>query len=104
MVRPMMHGPGTGLLTALAGLWRWPRRAQPATVADMTPEPKRLWTIPDVARLLGVTPEAIADRVRRGTLHPHFEASYGKGVAYLFDPDRLAAQLSAREARLIHRG
>lgn len=101
MVGPIVRGPGW---RALAGLWRrWTGRADGATMPGVATGPKRLLTIPDVARMLGVTPDAIADRVRRGTLRPHFVANYGKGVAYLFDADRLASELSTREGRLIHR-
>lgn len=91
MVTTTTNGTAARVLAALAGLWRWTHRAQPATVAPMDTHerPVELWSVRRLAEWLGISPQAVFDRIDRGTLVPHYQAKTGNGWVYLFDPARI---------------
>jgi len=50
---------------------------------------KRLWTATELAEHLGISRQAVNDRIRRGTLTPHYVAGHGSRELSLFDPLRV---------------
>lgn len=73
--------------------WRfWTRGAGASIVADVDePEerPRELWTVRRLAEWLGVSHQAVADKINRGRIVPHYQARTGNGWVYLFDPARV---------------
>ena len=70
----------------------WRRIRRDATVEPMTDEHdgiKRLWTATELAEHLGISRQAVNDRIRRGTLTPHYVAGHGSRELSLFDPLRV---------------
>jgi hypothetical protein len=68
----------------------WTRRTEPRIMPAVDPRTKALWTVEDLARHWYLTRQAVAGRISRGTLIPHYVVRTGpRRVMYLFDPDRL---------------
>jgi hypothetical protein len=78
------------MLTRLrASVARWTRAPAPPTMPDVDERPVELWTVRRLAEWLGVSHQAVADKIDRGRIVPHYQALSGNGWVYLFDPARV---------------
>lgn len=77
------------VLVRLVAFWR--RLVGRGTLPGVTDQEraKELWTVRRLAEFLGVSPQAVFDRINRGTIRPHYQAHTGNGWVYLFDPARV---------------
>lgn len=68
MITPTMTGPGARLLSALARLCPWTRRADAGIVADMPNDDAIpvLWTLAEAGRCVGLSRQRMHEIVRAG--------------------------------------